>query len=305
MLQLDYSRNFSSDENESLNRKTFLENLATIERHNKLFDDGKVSFKLAVNKFADMMFEEFLRMNTMDETLEVPSNLPFDPVEFEADKVPLPASFDWRSRIALSRVKDQLRCGSCYAMSALDTVESQLMIKFIKSHELSVQEIVDCAGNYQTFGCEGGVKFRVFDYISDNGGISLEHDYSYKASKAKCEAVKHNKLRVNISGYGRVANFDEAALKEALVRVGPISVSIDINHESFMRYSSGIYFEPNCTTETNHAAVLVGYGSEQGEDFWTIKNSYGDKWGEGGYIRLARNRDSHCGISTDSIYPIL
>lgn len=290
-----------------MRRKIFFKSLETIEKHNKLFDEGSVSFKLGVNKFADMSFEEFVKINTVNESVvKVPSRVPFKPVAFIPDSnATIPTSFDWRNRIALSRVKDQESCGSCYVMSTLDTIESQLMIKHGQAQELSVQEIIDCAGDYQTWGCDGGLKFRVYDYIADNEGISREEDYSYKAESLKCKAAEHQKLFLKIEDYGQVEDFDEELLKEALVTVGPISVSVDINHETFMRYSSGIYFDEHCTIDTNHAAVLVGYGSENGEEFWTIKNSFGKGWGEGGFFRLARNRKNHCGIATDSYYPIL
>jgi len=82
-------------------------------------------------------------------------------------------------------------------------------------------------------------------------------------------------------------------------------ISLDTNHESFMRYSSGIYYEPDCTDDTNHAALLVGFGSEQGQDYWTVKNSYGLSWGESGFIRIARNLDNVCGVTSDLLYPIV
>lgn len=252
-----------------------------------------------------MTFKEFLKLNTVDENIvKIPHDIPFEPVAFEADKnATFPASFDWRSKISLSPVRDQLHCGSCYAFSALATIEAQMMIKFGRNYELSVQEIVDCAGEFNTFGCEGGVKFRVFDYVAKTG-VALEKDYEYEASPGACRAEKFKKIQIPLKGYGEVESFDEEELKKALVTVGPISVSLDINHETFMRYSQGIFFEPNCTSDTNHAAVLVGYGSENSEDFWIIKNSFGVTWGESGYMRLARNRNDHCGVTSESFYPV-
>lgn len=286
----------------------FTENVEKVRHQNKLFNDRNKTFKIGLNQFGDVTFSEFLKMNEVNEEIvQVPDEVFFDPVRFEADEtyVKLPLSFDWRDYGVVSNVKDQSVCGSCYAMAAVGSIESQLMIKTGKLIDLSVQEIVDCAGDYESWGCEGGIKYRVYDYVKDKGGLSSSNDYPLEGVQLQCKRTKLSQIPIQLKSYVEVPPNDEDVLKYAVTKVGPIAVSIDINQESFMRYSAGIYDEPNCTTNTNHAALLVGYGVEGGKDFWILKNSYGSNWGESGYIRIARNSDNLCGIATEAIYPLL
>ena len=285
--------------------KIFTENLETISRQNKLFDESNVTFRTGINQFTDMTFKEFSRANevTIEES---PDNIPFNPTTFDVKNIDnIPISFDWREFGVVGKVKDQKDCGSCYAIAALDSVESQLFIKTGKSFALSVQEVVDCAGDYDTWGCDGGISFRVFDYIKDNGGISLADSYFYHGISGACDRSKHQKILIDFKGFGEVPVHDEELLKHALFKVGPIVVSIDIDHEFFMRYSNGIYNEPECSSKANHAALLVGYGNENKNDFWIIKNSFGEKWGEEGYMRIVRNSGSQCAFTSEMFYPLI
>lgn len=274
--------------------------------HNKLFDDGIVTFKMGLNQFGDLTLEEFLKMNKLDEEIvDIPEEVPFNAVMFEvAENVEAPLSFDWRDHGVVSGVKNQQTCGCCYAIASVDSIESQIMMKTGKLLNLSVQEIIDCAGDYETFGCYGGIKHRVYDYIIDKKGLSLSADYPFEGVQSECKHSKFNQTPVHLKTYFYLPSNDEELLKHAVYKSGPISVSIDIDHESFMRYSSGVFNEPNCTTAPNHALLLVGYGRENGKDFWILKNSFGEKWGELGYMRIARN-ENLCGIASDSLYPLI
>lgn len=284
--------------------KTFIENVDTISRHNTLFDKRNVTYRMGINQFADMTFKEFSEANKVK--VVTPDNVPFHPETFKTDyNVDIPTSFDWREFGAVDKLKDQEKCGSCYAMATLDSLESQIFIKTGKSVTLSVQEVIDCAGEYETWGCEGGINFRVLDYVKDNGGISSADSYSYKGIHGKCARSEYPKIPLALKGFGEVETNDEELLKHAVVKVGPIIVSIDIDHESFMRYSTGVYNDPDCSRKSNHAVLLVGYGNENNQDYWLIKNSFGETWGEFGYMRLARNSDSHCGIAGEPIYPLV
>lgn len=170
--------------------------------------------------------------------------------------------------------------------------------------ELSVQEILDCAGNYHTWGCEGGMICGVYEYIKYRGGISLEVDYPYKGFVGECRASQYNKFNFTIKSIFEDHHNDEENLLHTVAISGSIVITININNESFMRYSSGVYYEDNCSHVTNHAVLLVGFGSENGEDFWVIQNSFGVRWGEEGFIRVARNRENHCGVASESIFPV-
>lgn len=283
----------------------FKENVETVRHHNSLFDLGESTFRMSINQFADMTFEEFSTAN--EPTIVLPDNVPFHPAFFERDyNVEIPSSFDWRDLGIVSKVKDQKSCGSCYAMAALDAIESQILIKSGKDVSLSVQEVVDCAGEFETWGCSGGLSHRVIDYVKSNSGISSSRSYPYQEKRNACESSRYPKILISLNGFGILGDIDEEMLKIAVVQIGPIAVSIDIDHESFMRYSGGIYKEPNCSqTYSNHATIVVGFGNENNEDYWILKNSFGEKWGEKGYMRIARNFENHCAIASQPFYPII
>lgn len=287
--------------------KLFEENLQTILQHNAAYQNGSHTFRMGINQFTDMTFKEFSRLNEVNESnAKIPDDIPYDPLPFEImENIKVPLSFDWRKRGIVTEIMDQKTCGSCYAITIIDLIENHILIKYGKVIRLSTQEIIDCPRNYQLFGCEGGIKHRVFDYIKDRGGISSATDYPYETFVGTCRSSQFEKIPIVIKDFVEVPANDEELLKQVLATIGPVAVSMDINHESFMRYSSGIYYEKNCTKETNHAALLIGYGSENGKDFWIIKSSYGVKYGERGYMRIIRNRDNHCGIASESYYPLV
>lgn len=306
-----------SQEDEKHRENIFLENLRTISRHNFKFRHGKTTFELGINQFADWTFKEFSEMFTPNDTMkeQAAQQRPtltesFEPevmygLENDDDDEELPESFDWRALGAVTSVKNQGKCGSCYAMATVGSIESSFFIRTGKLVELSEQEIVDCAGDYQTFGCDGGHIFTVFEFVKAKGGLSTMADYPYTGEVGECQNT--NRDEIPIKGYGIVLyHNDEKVLMKALTKLGPIVVMFDINHESFMRYSSGIYFEEDCTIDVvNHAALLVGFGVKSGREFWIVKNSFGVKWGDDGYVRMARNRGNGCGILKAPIFPIL
>ena len=280
---------------------------------------------MGINKFADLTFLEYSHLYKANETVKQTSREFLETHDIQPvfelifygstnklnstsddllDFV-LPASFDWRVKGAITAVKDQEYCGSCYAMSTIASIESQLFIKTGKLVQLSEQEIVDCAGEFGTFHCEGGIGFRVYDFIKENGGISDTLDYPYEAKRGKCRRNEKSKIEINIKGYGFVTSEEDDVLMEAIIKFGPIMISIDTDHESFMLYSSGIYFEEKCTTEINHGALLIGFGSEDGNDFWIVKNSFGVQWGELGYIRIARGKGNDCSVNYVPLFPVL
>lgn len=294
-----FKRNYGNFSEEMKRAKIFHENLETIEKHNQ----GNFTFKMGINNFADLTFDEFSKMNAMSDTFDVTDA--DDSEVFEApENLSIPESFDWRSYNFVTPVKDQKDCGSCYAFAAIGAVEGQILKKSGKLLSLSEQEIIDCANSNATFGCEGGFLFGVFNYIEQNRGISLEKYFPFTGIKNSCKTDK-NKITVKLKGRVDLSSNDEDLLQKALLSVGPIAVLIDIDHESFMRYESGIYYEPNCTDNTNHAALLVGYGTENGIDYWTLKNSYSISYGEKGFLRLARNQNNHCGIASFATFPLI
>jgi hypothetical protein len=158
----------------------------------------------------------------------------------------------------------------------------------------------------ENLGCNGGDASITYNYMMKNQ-MSLREDYPYQFKQGKCrENVKQTDVK--LIGYAKILSEDEDTLKAAIAQIGPIEVSISFVHEKFMRYASGVYFDPECdSVKTNHAVSVVGYGKDNrtGLDYFLVKNSWGDLWGENGFIKIARNKENHCGIAKHAIFPLL
>lgn len=220
--------------------------------------------------------------------------------------VKLPKSVDWRKKRAVTAVKEQKHCGSCWAFSVLGSIESQYAIETGHLVSLSVQNLVDCTLGHDREKCDGNSRHEAFDYVKDNGGVDTERSYPYKGVGGSCKYKRRKKARVSLQGVKDIPEGDEKKLQEAIATIGPISVCVDSSHNSFQQYKSGVYYEPKCTDDTDHAVLAVGYGTDDdGQDYYIIKNSWGRDWGEDGYMRIARNRNSHCGIAKEGIAAII
>lgn len=139
---------------------------------------------------------------------------------------------------------------------------------------------------------------NAFRYIKANGGVDTEESYPYNAHENTCH-FKRSDVGETDKGFVDVPAGSERALKKAVATVGPVSVAIDASHTSFQFYSHGVYDEPECDPEgLDHGVLVVGYGSEDGQDYWLVKNSWSEHWGDGGYIRMARNKNNQCGMMT-------
>ncbi|XP_020815376.1 cathepsin L-like [Drosophila serrata] len=307
---LQHRRTYQNAAEERFRLKVFSENRNSIVEHNRRFAAGKVSFKLAINEYADLTSEEFNElMNGFNYTQHKESHIAdesWDEVTFfSPESVSLPSSVDWRSKGAVTPVKDQKQCGSCWAFASTGTLEGLQFRKTGKLVALSEQNLVDCSTNWGNHGCQGGFMTNAFNYIRDNGGIDTEASYPYKGINDKC---KYNKAAIGatVKGFRILPKGDEKKLADAVANIGPISVAIDASRSSFQFYSSGVYNEPSCNSENlNHGVTVVGYGSQSGKDYWLVKNSWSTRWGDKGYIKMLRNGKNQCGISTIPVYPTL
>lgn len=171
---------------------------------------------------------------------------------------------------------------------------------------LSEQQLVDCSWKYGNKGCDGGFKSEALTYIKDNRGVEAEETYPYTATDF--EGCRFNASRVvaRVSGYEKLAeDGNEAWMKALLYEAGPLAVSIKAP-EGFRHYSSGVFYDKMCAVSGgNHAVVVVGYGTENGQDYWLVKNSWGWEWGLKGYIKMSRNRQNNCKIASSALVPLL
>ncbi|XP_061343144.1 cysteine proteinase mucunain-like [Gastrolobium bilobum] len=282
----------------------FKDNLRFIDEHNA----KNQTYKVGLNRFADLSNEEYRAKylgtrfdpNRNSKLAKTRSNRYAPRV---GDK--LPKFVDWRKKGAVVPVKNQGSCGSCWAFSAIAAVEGINKIVTGDLVSLSEQELVDCDRNINA-GCDGGLMDYAFEFIINNGGIDSEEDYPYRGVDGRCDQQRKNKRVGTIDDYETVPAYNELALKKAVAHQ-PVSVAIEAAGRDFQLYVSGVY-TGRCGTALDHGVTAVGYGTEHGVDYWTVKNSWGKSWGEGGYIKMERNlvtsRAGKCGIAILASYPI-
>ncbi|KAG7593253.1 Peptidase C1A papain C-terminal [Arabidopsis thaliana x Arabidopsis arenosa] len=301
-----FSRVYSDELEKQMRFDVFKKNLKFIEKFNK---KGDRTYKLGVNEFADWTKEEFIATHT---GLKGFNGIP--PSEFVDEMIPSwnwnvsdvagPEIKDWRYEGAVTPVKYQGQCGCCWAFSSVAAVEGLTKIVGGNLVSLSEQQLLDCDRERDN-GCNGGIMSDAFSYIIKNRGIASEASYPYQETEGTC---RYNaKPSAWIRGFQTVPSNNERALLEAVSRQ-PVSVSIDADGPGFMHYSGGVYDEPYCGTNVNHAVTFVGYGtSPEGIKYWLAKNSWGETWGENGYIRIRRDvawPQGMCGVAQYAFYPI-
>jgi len=214
---------------------------------------------------------------------------------------------DWRAKGAVTPIKNQGECGSCWAFSTTGSTEGAYFLKTGNLVSLSEQNLVDCSGAQGNEGCNGGLMDQGFQYIITNKGIDTEASYPYTATDGSCAFLAKN-IGATITSFKDIPSKDEGALAAA-VNNQPVSVAIDASHPSFQLYASGVYHEWFCSeTSLDHGVLAVGYGVDssflQKKHFWIVKNSWGTSWGQSGYIYMSKDRDNNCGIATVASYPV-
>ncbi|XP_077486542.1 cathepsin L-like peptidase [Amblyomma americanum] len=300
-----YGRKYKSSAEEKEKYQIFADNHKYITSHNKNFANGLSSFELGINEYSDMRPDEIVKtMNGYRGKRTRRGGSTYVPPA-DLNDSSLPQTVDWRTKGAVTPVKNQGHCQSCWAFSATGSLEGHHFLKTRTLVSLSEQNLVDCSGKFHNVGCHGGRPDNSFKYIKANKGIDTEKSYPYVAKNQNC-TFKKKDVGATCTGYKEIKEGSEADLKMAVATVGPISVAIDATHESFHSYKRGVYYEPKCSKEhLDHAVLLVGYGVKDGQKYWLVKNSWGKSFGQNGYILMARDKDNHCGIATDAVYPLV
>ncbi|XP_071714976.1 senescence-specific cysteine protease SAG39-like [Rutidosis leptorrhynchoides] len=296
-----YGRVYRDNVEKQMRFKVFKENVDYIEGFNNA---GNTGYKLSINAFADQTNEEFKATRNGFKFPSKPRSAQTTPFRYE-HVTAVPSSVDWRKKGAVTPIKDQGQCGSCWAFSTIAATEGITQLTTGKLISLSEQELVDCDRSGEDQGCEGGYMDGGFTFIVKNKGISTETAYPYKAVDATCNTKAEVVRAANITGHEDVPVNSESALLKA-VAMQPVSVAIDAGESDFQFYSSGV-FNGSCGTELDHGVTAVGYGtSDDGVKYWLVKNSWGTSWGEEGYIRMQRDveaKEGLCGIAMMASYP--
>jgi cathepsin L len=263
-------------------------NKRLVQEHNS----GSKSFKVSLNRLSALTQAEYRSLLGLKVDLKKKRNI-------KKSNKKLPDSVDWRNQGVVNAIQDQGQCGSCWAFSAIQTIESLFALNNGgKLYKLSEQNIVDCV--VYCYGCDGGWMDDAFDYVIDvqKGAVNLLSDYPYTAYDGSCKFDASKAVTV-LADYIDIEEGSEDDLADKVANNGPVAIAIDASNWSFQLYTSGIYDEPDCSSEwLDHGVGAIGYGTEGGVNYWLVRNSWGLDWGENGYIRMVKNKNNQCGEAT-------
>ncbi|XP_075210581.1 C1 family peptidase 26-29-p [Lycorma delicatula] len=297
------TKDYKSAKEHDLRKHVFHQNFRFIQSKNR----ANLSYRLAVNHLADRTSDE-LKVLRGRRPSKVAYNggspFPYSSQFLAKYAKELPDDLDWRLFGAVTPVKDQSVCGSCWSFGTTGTVEGAYFVKTGHLVRLSQQALIDCSWGFGNNGCDGGEDFRSYEWIMKHGGLPSESDYGpYLGQDGYCH-IKNLTMAAKITGFVNVTTNNEIALKTSLVKHGPISIAIDASQKSLSFYSNGIYYEPLCHSseeQLDHAVLLVGYGKLNGEPYWLVKNSWSNYWGNDGYV-LISPKNNNCGVMTAPTY---
>ncbi|XP_028394716.1 uncharacterized protein LOC114518884 [Dendronephthya gigantea] len=294
-FKLMHKKDYSSHHEHETRKDIYRHNLRFINSRNRMH----LGYKLSSNHLMDMTDEELHKQKGLlqDEGENISNGgVPFEPLSNY-----FPPSVDWRKQGAVNSVKSQGICGSCYAYAVTGALEGAFFLKNGYLPDFSEQEIIDCSWGFGNRGCKGGYPHRAMQWILKHGGLAIEDNYGkYLAQEGYCH-FRNVSIGVRIDSYMNITRGNVTELKQAISQYGPVSVLINTQPKSFKFYSSGIYYDPECSgNNLDHAALLVGYGEERGIPYWLIKNSWSKAWGESGYIKIAQ-RNNNCGVTSKAV----
>jgi xylem cysteine proteinase len=290
----EFAKSYGTKEEFEFRSQQFKENFASIMKSNA---QNSVTYQLGLNEFADYTAEEYKRLLG----LRVPERR----VQAESEEeefVGASTYIDWRQKGAVNAVKNQGSCGSCWAFSAIAALEGHHAINNAKLENFSEQHIVDCSKNGNA-GCNGGWMDNAFEYAKTHGLIR-QANYPYTGRDGTCQESGKPTV-VTVQSYTDIPEGNQAALAAAIAKQ-PVSVAVHAGGLPFQFYKNGILDGAACGNALDHGIAAVGYGVENGKEYFIVRNSWGASWGESGYIRIARNdsvQGGVCGIALAASYP--
>ena len=298
-FQERFSKRYENIQELETRFQIFRTNLRNIILHNL---DHTQNFTMGINQFTDLTPQEFKDryVNGRKENLGS-----YGCKSFSSSGSGLPSSIDWRNKGVVNAVRDQGQCGSCWAFATTANAESVWAISTGKLLDLSEEFLVDCASGvgYFNLGCNGGQPDSAFKYMINNGQCT-EASYPYKAGVTKTAGTcqKCTSAGVSFSSCSDVTPKDQVALAAAVSKQ-PVVIAIEADTRYFQSYSGGILDSTACGTSLDHAVEIIGYGSQNGVDYWIVRNSWGSSWGESGYVRIKKTSSTNdigiCGLAAE------
>jgi cathepsin L len=306
-FQEKFSKRYSNLEELEKRFKIFRENLRDVIMHNL---DWSQNFTMGINQFSDLTSDEFKNTYVRNSFQRQPLGS-FGCKPYSSNAAGAPNQIDWRDFDAVNPVRDQGQCGSCWAFATTANAESVWAIQKGELYDLSEEYLVDCASGmgYFNMGCNGGTPDSAFKYMINNGQCYEElYPYTAGVTKTAGKCTSCTSTPVKFSGCLDVAPNDQISLKAA-VAINPVAVAIEADTRYFQSYAGGILDSPQCGTTLDHAVEIIGYGTDNGIDYWNVRNSWGTTWGESGYFRVKRTSATDdigiCGIAAEPSFLVV